>query len=197
MLYFLSFFLFQSHGMWDLSSPTRDWPYTPCCRNSESYPLDHQESPRILFIFKNWNSIPIKQQLPTPTLPLAPGNHYCIFYVFGYPRTQLSDFTFTSHFHALEKEMATHAKCSCLENPRDGGAWWAAVCGVAQSRTRLKWLSSSSSRYFTWASLVTQTVKNLPAYAGDQGSFHPWVGKIPWRRKWQPTPVFLPGESHA
>ena len=36
--------------------------------------------------------------------------------------------------------------CSCLENPRDGGAWWAAAYGVAQSRTRLKRLSSSSSR---------------------------------------------------
>ena len=36
-------------------------------------------------------------------------------------------------------------QCSCLENPRDGRAWWAAVYGVAQSRTRLKWLSSSSS----------------------------------------------------
>ena len=36
-------------------------------------------------------------------------------------------------------------QCSCLENPRDGGAWWAAVFGVAQSRTRLKRLSSSSS----------------------------------------------------
>ena len=34
---------------------------------------------------------------------------------------------------------------SCLENPRDGGAWWAAVCGVSQSRTRLKRLGSSSS----------------------------------------------------
>ena len=34
---------------------------------------------------------------------------------------------------------------SCLENPRDGGAWWAAVYGVAQSRTQLTWLSSSSS----------------------------------------------------
>ena len=32
--------------------------------------------------------------------------------------------------------------------------------------------------------------------AGDLG-FNPWVGKIPWRRKWQPTPVFLPGESHG
>ena len=36
-------------------------------------------------------------------------------------------------------------QCSCLENPRDGRAWWAAVNGVAQSRTRLKQLSSSSS----------------------------------------------------
>ena len=36
-------------------------------------------------------------------------------------------------------------QCSCLENPRDGGTWWAAVYGVTQSRTRLKWLSSSSS----------------------------------------------------
>ena len=36
-------------------------------------------------------------------------------------------------------------QCSCLENPRDRGAWWAAIYGVAQSRTWLKWLSSSSS----------------------------------------------------
>ena len=36
-------------------------------------------------------------------------------------------------------------QCSCLENPRDNGAWWAAIYGVAQSRTRLKRLSSSSS----------------------------------------------------
>ena len=46
----------------------------------------------------------------------------------------------TFHFHALEKEMATHS-CSCLENPRNGGDWWAAVYEVAQSRTWLKWLS--------------------------------------------------------
>ena len=37
-------------------------------------------------------------------------------------------------------------QCSCLENPRDRGAWWAAVYGVAESRPRLKWLSSSGSR---------------------------------------------------
>ena len=39
-------------------------------------------------------------------------------------------------------------------------------------------------------------VKNLPADAGDNG-FNPWVGKIAWRRQWQPTPVFLPGDSHG
>ena len=41
-------------------------------------------------------------------------------------------------------------------------------------------------------------VKNLPADVGDNG-FDPWVGKIAWqwRRQWQPTPVFLPGESHG
>ena len=39
-------------------------------------------------------------------------------------------------------------------------------------------------------------VKNLPAHAGDAG-LNPRVGKIPWRREWQYTPVFLPGESHG
>ena len=58
-------------------------------------------------------------------------------------------------------------QCYCLENPRDGGAWWATVCGVAQSRTRLRLLSSSSSR-----------------------------ARI-WRRQWHPTPVLLPGKSHG
>ena len=39
-------------------------------------------------------------------------------------------------------------QCSCLENPRDGGAWWAAIYGVVQSQTRLKRLSSSSSSMY-------------------------------------------------
>ena len=44
-------------------------------------------------------------------------------------------------------------QCSCLENPRDGGAWWAAVYGAAQSWTRLKRLSSSSSRVCGYTSV--------------------------------------------
>ena len=46
------------------------------------------------------------------------------------------------------------------------------------------------------ASLVAQRLKPLCLQCGRPG-FDPWVGKIPWRRKWQPTPVFLPGESHG
>ena len=41
-------------------------------------------------------------------------------------------------------------QCSCLENPRDGGAWWAAICGITQSQTRLEWLSSSN---ITWGKI--------------------------------------------
>ena len=60
--------------------------------------------------------------------------------------TRLSDFTFTFHFHALEKEMATHSSVLAWRIPGTGGAWWAAVYGVAQSRTQLKRLGSSSSK---------------------------------------------------
>ena len=60
-------------------------------------------------------------------------------------QTGLSDFTFTFHFHALEKEMATHSSVFAWRIPGTGGAWWAAVYGVAQCRTQLKRLSSSSS----------------------------------------------------
>ena len=43
-----------------------------------------------------------------------------------------------------------------------------------------------------WASLVAQMVKNLPAM--QETRFDPWVGKIPWRREWLPTPGLWPGE---
>ena len=52
--------------------------------------------------------------------------------------TRLSDFTFTFHFHALEKETVTHSSVLAWRIPWTGGAWWAAVYGVAQSRTQLK-----------------------------------------------------------
>ena len=62
-------------------------------------------------------------------------------------------------------------QCSCLENPRDGGAWWAAICGVAQSRTRLKRLSSSSSSCLggprDWP--LFQEVSDVTAPGGSPG----------------------------
>ena len=42
---------------------------------------------------------------------------------------------------------------------------------------------------------MAQMVKNLRAMRGTQ--FNPWIGKIPWRREWQPTPLSLPGKSHG
>ena len=63
---------------------------------------------------------------------------------------QESDLTERLHFHfslsCIGKGNGNLLQCSCLENPRDRGAWWAAVYGVAQSQTRLKRLSSSSSK---------------------------------------------------
>ena len=58
-----------------------------------------------------------------------------------------SDTTEWLHFHfslsCIGEGNGNPLQCSCLDNPRDGGAWWAAIYGVAQSRTRLKRLSSS------------------------------------------------------
>ena len=87
--------------------------------------------------------------------------------------TSLSLFSF---MHWRRKWQST--PMFCLENPRDGGAWWANIYGVAQSQTWLKWLSSSSSiyhdlriilyeMYVIRASQVAQVVKNPLANAGD------------------------------
>ena len=48
---------------------------------------------------------------------------------------------------------------------------------------------------YSWASMVTQLVKNPPAMRSP--GFDPWVGKVPWRREWLPTSVFWPGEFHG
>ena len=84
-----------------------------------------------------------------------------------------SDMTERLHFHfslsCIGEENGTPPQCSCLENPRDGGAWWAAVYGIAQSRTRLKRLSSSSSSssissrtYWLFACLLWRNVYSNP-----------------------------------
>ena len=65
-------------------------------------------------------------------------------------------------------------------------------CESRESRPTVK----LSFPFGIWASQMLLVVKNLPANAGDtkRHRFNPWVGNIPWRRKWQPTPVVLPGK---
>ena len=70
-----------------------------------------------------------------------------------------SDMTERLHFHfslsCIGEENGNSLQCSCLENPRDGGAWWAAVYGVAENRTRLKRFSSSSSSILShWCKII-------------------------------------------
>ena len=90
-----------------------------------------------------------------------------------------SDTTERLHFHfplsCIGEGNGNTLQCSCLENRRDGEAWWASVHGVAQSQTRLKQLSSSSSS-------------------------NPWVSIAVcshWRREWQGTLAFLPWEPQG
>ena len=63
-------------------------------------------------------------------------------------------------------------QCSCLENPRDGGAWWAAVYGVAQSRTWLKWLSSSNAN------------KGPCSQGYGFSSSHVWMWELDYKARW-------------
>ena len=88
-----------------------------------------------------------RQWHPTPIL--LPGKSHGWRSLVGYSpcRRGESDMTEWLHFHfsfwCTGEGNGNTLQCSCLENPRDRGAWWAAVYGVAQSRTRLTWLSSS------------------------------------------------------
>ena len=83
-------------------------------------------------------------------------------------------------------------QCSCLENPRDGGAWWAAVYGVTQSQTWLKQLSRSqqlSDQNNSYQIPDSSVGKESACNAGGPW-FNSWV-KICWRRRRLPTLVLL------
>ena len=72
------------------------------------------------------------------------------------------DMTQWLHFHfslsCIGEANGNPLQCSCLENPRDGGAWWAAVYGIALSQTRLKWLSSSSREQDRYGSCTCRII---------------------------------------
>ena len=102
---------------------------------------DHYSFIHSVFQIRHWH----------PTLVLSPGKSHGQRSPVGccpWGRTE-SDTTEQLDFHLsfsfIGEGNGNPLQCSCLENPRDRGAWWAAVYGVAQSRTRLKRLSSSSS----------------------------------------------------
>ena len=99
-----------------------------------------------------------------PTPVLLPGKSHGWRSLVGYSpwSPEESDTTERLHFHfslpCIGEGNGNPLQCSCLENPRDGGAWWAAIYGVAQSRTQLKWLSSSNIAVLSWYFYTKQKV---------------------------------------
>ena len=114
-------------------------------------------------------------------------------------RTRLSDFTFTFHFHALEKEMATHSSVLALRIPGMGepsglssmglhrvGHDWSDLAAAAR-----QFIPHLSTSYFPGGS------DGRICLQCKRPGFNPWVRKLLWRREWKPTPVLLPGEYHG
>ena len=105
------------------------------------YCFGESSSKQSSFQRRQWHTTPV----------LLPGKSHGWRSLVGYSTWghKESDTTKQLHFHFslsyVGEGNGNPLQYSCLENPRDGGAWWAAVYGVAQSRTRLKQLSSSSS----------------------------------------------------
>ena len=138
-------------------------------------------------------------------------------------RTGLSDFTFTFHFHALEKEMATHSSVLPWRIPetgepgglpsigshRVGHDWSDLAAAAAAAMLRVKGKSSKAEET-TSAEAVAKNKQKAKVHKTKRTSV--WLheeqcgkrcgptarkGPVLWRRKWQPTPEFLPGESHG
>ena len=127
---------------------------------------------QFLFLFFWYVSDAFQRRQWQPTPVLLPGKSHGQMSLVGHSPWghEESDTTERLHFSlsCIGEGNGNSLQCSCLENPREGGAWWAVVCGIAQSRTRLKRLSSS--RY-------------LPP--------------LVLRKAGHPTPVLLPGKSHG
>ena len=132
----------------------QSWGYT---RHFCSHPIDQNllmypfiaagEAGSMIFILGNL----AKEKAMAPTAVLLPGKSHGQRSLVGCSPWGHweSDTTERLHFHfslsCIGEGNGNPLQWSCLENPRDGKAWWAAVYGVARSRTRLKRLSSSSS----------------------------------------------------
>ena len=129
-----------------------------------------------------------RQWQPTPVL--LPGKSHGRRSLVGYTvhgvarsRTQLSDFTFTFHFHALEKEMATHSSTLAWKIP--GTEEPGRLPSMGSHRVGHDWSDLAAA--------ATADGKESSLQGRKLGSI-PGSGRSPWRREWQPTPVFLLGE---
>ena len=123
--------------------------------------ISYAESSRLIFSFPCLNFIYFGLQKPywrrqwhhTPVL--LPGKSHGWRRLVGCSPWGREEWDTTErlHFHfslsCIGEGSSNPLQCSCVENPRDGGAWWAAVYGIAQSRTRLKQLSSSSQKPYS------------------------------------------------
>ena len=93
------------------------------------------------------------------------------------------------HFHfalsCIGEGNGNPLQCSCLENPRDGGAWWAAVHGVPHGQTRLKWLSSSNCKRFEKRNKKTK--RQLYQWKKEQKAQIPNPQRGPYEKTFMPT----------
>ena len=137
----------------------------------------------IIFVFADdlWGQVWRRQWHPSPVL--LPGKSHgrrglVGFGPWGYEESDMTERLCFS-LSCIGEGNGNPLQCSCLENPRDSRAWWAAVYGVGQSRTRLKWLNSLA----VWC-------QELPSWLGGKESawqsrsyrrcgFYPWVGESP------------------
>ena len=124
---------------------------------------------RVEFTCREGNGTPLQSSCLEN--PMDGGAWWAAVHEVAKSLTRLSDFTFTFHFHALEKEMATHSSVPAWRIPGTGEP--GGLLSMGSCRVGHKWSDLAAAAEFTWAR------------------------KLPWRRAWQPTPIFLPGESHG
>ena len=107
-----------------------------------------------------------------------------------------SDRTEWLHFHfslsCIGEGNGNPLQCSCLENPRDGGAWWVAVYGMAQSQTQLTWLSSSNA--YIWN--VKEMVSNLFAGREWRLRYREWAWDMGAEGDWGTLEKVAPSYTH-
>ena len=166
------------HTWWTGSGGREDIPRTD---NSHTWCCSHVQvgatSETLLLSFGTFYHLPQRRRWhPTPVL--LPGkSHGWRSLVHCSPGGRKeSDMTERLHFYfsvsGIGEGNGNPLQCSCLENPRDGAAWWAAVYGVAQSQTRLKWLSSSNHLPHALTRPVQSHLSAVPCLSA---SIMPWT----------------------